>query len=125
MSLRNFLSRALSNRHTSNNTQLDSEAALPQSIHDDPDRPSQPQKRESSYNLLRIPLLLMLGYPSEETTRQCVFASPSPSTMIADVILRYELKRDWTTFYNVLMLKIDNITIVVRTSVLWTLLYLT
>ncbi|KAL5537210.1 hypothetical protein ACEPAF_1033 [Sanghuangporus sanghuang] len=60
------------------------------------DKPSyRPQRRKKrSYDLTRIPKLLMLGYASSGTQR------------------RYERQRDWKRMYAVLMFKIENITIV-------------
>ncbi|KAL5492112.1 hypothetical protein ACEPAI_3559 [Sanghuangporus weigelae] len=50
--------------------------------------------RIGSFDPLRIPKLLMLGYPTEEAWR------------------KYEKKGDWEQFYKVFMAKIDNINIV-------------
>ncbi|KAH8108871.1 hypothetical protein DFH11DRAFT_1630903 [Phellopilus nigrolimitatus] len=55
-------------------------------------RPS--TRRTKTFNLTRIPKLLMLGYPSEESQR------------------RYELESDWSRLYTILMFKIENIGIV-------------
>ncbi|KAL5492100.1 hypothetical protein ACEPAI_3547 [Sanghuangporus weigelae] len=60
------------------------------------DRPSSrpPKRKKRSYDLTRIPKLLMLGYASSDTQR------------------RYERQRDWKRMYAVLMFKIENIIIV-------------
>ena len=81
MSSRNFLNLKLSSslfgsRNASDDTQL--EAALPADKHEKPE-PPQPRRRtkERSFDLLRIPLLLMLGYASEESTRRYLSYSES------------------------------------------------
>ena len=77
MTSKNFLNLKLASgflhKNASDDTQL--EAAFPNEPKDgQARRPQRPQRRKkkSSYNLLRIPQLLMLGYASEESKRRFV-----------------------------------------------------
>ena len=77
MTSKNFLnlklaSGLLSNKNASADTQL--EAAIPQEQNSTNAKAQKRQRgaKKRSFNLLRIPQLLMLGYASEESTRRCV-----------------------------------------------------
>ena len=76
---KNFLNLKLASSllHSKNENSSDDiklEGTLPQFKEEETrGKPQRPQKRrkKSSFNLLRIPQLLMLGYASEESKRRC------------------------------------------------------
>ncbi|EJD07245.1 uncharacterized protein FOMMEDRAFT_149756 [Fomitiporia mediterranea MF3/22] len=100
MGPRNFLNlRVLSSRSGCENADVHLESQSIQQVQQVQQTENQQQQRPKkrrgrSYKWSRIPMLLMLGYASQDAQR------------------RYERDRDWKRLYAILMFKIENITIV-------------